>query len=272
MHTWKIMDPSGLQMDQTQARDAFLGGQGVFTSNVGNVLPRANNKAYSKRAGDIQLTRFPALQDVGKGPMGWARMYGLSSKAKQKDASWRLISFMGGKDKSGAYYTAKDWYLKFGVGYSYQSMDHDPDIIAVQKAAGYDLEVRSQQYATAQMRDNISSPWYSRMGSLHAGADPERASAADQASSGAGGFRRQGPRPEEAGLIERCTSWSIAAPACRWSVCMAFASPRRTGDPPWIGLPRSAVPLSHRIFPASAAPRISPGHTRWKATPTLSLA
>ena len=40
-------------------------------------------------------------------------------------------------------------------------MDHDPDIIAAQKAAGYDLEVRSQQYATAQMRENISSPWYS---------------------------------------------------------------------------------------------------------------
>ena len=162
MHTWKIMDPRGLQMDQTQARDAFLGGQGIFTSNVGNVLPRANNKAYSKRAGDIQITRFPALQDVGKGPMGWARMYGLSSKTTQKDASWRLISYMGGKDKSGAYYTAKDWYLKFGVGYSYKSMDHDPDIIAAQKAAGYDLEVRSQQYATAQMRENISSPWYSQ--------------------------------------------------------------------------------------------------------------
>ncbi len=48
MHTWKIMDPSGLQMDQTQARDAFLGGQGVFTSNVGNVLPRANNKAIQQ--------------------------------------------------------------------------------------------------------------------------------------------------------------------------------------------------------------------------------
>jgi multiple sugar transport system substrate-binding protein len=161
MHTWKIMDPSCQQMDQTQARDAFLGGQGVFTSNVGNVLPRANNKAYSKRAGDIQITRFPALKDVGKGPMGWARMYGLSAKTQQKDASWQLISFMGGKDKSGAYYTAKDWYLKYGVGYSYKSMDYDPEIVAAQKAAGYDIEVRSQQYATAQMRENISSPWYS---------------------------------------------------------------------------------------------------------------
>lgn len=161
MHTWKIMDPRGLQMDQTQARDVFLGGQGIFTSNVGNVLPRANNKQYSKRAGDIQIMRFPALQDVGKGPMGWARMYGVSATTKQVPAAQRLISFMGGKDKSGAYYTAKDWYLRFGVGYSYKPLDNDPDIIAAQKAAGYDLSIRSEQYATAQMRENIASPWYS---------------------------------------------------------------------------------------------------------------
>jgi multiple sugar transport system substrate-binding protein len=161
MHSWKIMDPRGLQMDQTQARDAFLGGQGVLTSNVGNVLPRANNKAFSKRAGDIQITRFPALQDVGKGPMGWARMYGIAAQPKQLPAAQRLIYFMGGKDKSGAFYTAKDWYLRFGVGYAYKSLDHDPDIVAAQKSAGYDLAVRSQQYTTAQMRDNIASPWYS---------------------------------------------------------------------------------------------------------------
>ncbi len=161
MHTWKIMDPRGLQLDQTQARDAFLGGQGVFTSNVGNVLPRANDKAYSKRAGDIQIARFPGLKDVGKGPMGWTRMYGISATTKTRQPSWRLISFMGGKDKSGAYYTAKDWYLRFGVGYAFKSLDKDPDIIAAQKAAGYDLAIRSQQYATAQMRENISTPWYS---------------------------------------------------------------------------------------------------------------
>ena len=162
MRTWKIMDPRGLQMDQTQARDVFLGGQGVLTSNVGNVLPRANNKQYSKRAGDIQITRFPALKDVGKGPMGWARMYGISAITKQRDAAWRLISFMGGKDRDGkCYFTAKDWYLRFGVGYAYKPLDNDPDVVAAQKAAGYDLGVRAQQYATAQMRENIATSWYS---------------------------------------------------------------------------------------------------------------
>ena len=161
MHTWKILDPRGLELDQTQARDAYIGGQGVFTSNVGNVFPRANNPQYSKRAGDLQLTRFPGLQDVGKGPMGWTRLYGISADTKVRDASWRLIYYMGGKDAAGAYSTAKDWYLRYGVGYAFKSLDKDPDIIALQQKAGYDLDVRSQQYGTAQARENISAPWYS---------------------------------------------------------------------------------------------------------------
>ena len=37
MHDWKILDPRGLEIDETQARDIYLSGQGIFTSAVGNV-------------------------------------------------------------------------------------------------------------------------------------------------------------------------------------------------------------------------------------------
>ena len=160
MHGSEILDPTGLELDETQARDVFLSGQGVFTSNVGNVMPRANNPQHSKRAGDIKMTKFPGLADVGKGPMGWSRLYCISSKTKMKNEAWRVIYYMGGKDAEGKYYTAKDWYLKYGVGYAFKSMDTDPDITAAQKAAGYDPDIRGQQYATAKARDNIKAPWY----------------------------------------------------------------------------------------------------------------
>jgi multiple sugar transport system substrate-binding protein len=160
MHNWKIFDPRGMELDQTQGRDAFLSGQGVFTSNVGNAFPRANNPQFSKRAGDVQMTRFPGLKDVGKGPMGWTRLYCMSATTKQRDAAWRLLYFLGGKDSSGHYDTAKDWYLKFGVGYAFKSLDQDPDIVEAQKDAGYDLEVRAQQYGTAKSRENIGATWY----------------------------------------------------------------------------------------------------------------
>jgi len=160
IYDWKILDPKGLELDETQARDAFVNGQGLFTSNVGNVLPRANNPKLSKRAGDIAPTRFPGLTDTGRGPMGWTRLYCIDAKTKVRDAAWRLISYMGGKDKQGVYYTAKDWYSKYGVGYAFRSLDKDPDMIKVQREAGWNLEVRSQQYATARARTNIKAPWY----------------------------------------------------------------------------------------------------------------
>jgi multiple sugar transport system substrate-binding protein len=161
MHGWKILDPRGLELDETQARDVYLSGQGIFTSNVGNVIPRANNPQISKRAGDIQMMRFPALQDLGKGPMGWSRLYGISSETKVKDAAWRLIYYLGGKDGKGEYFSAKDWYLKYGIGYPFKLLDQDPDIQAAQRKTGYDLEVLRQQFANSRARENINATWYS---------------------------------------------------------------------------------------------------------------
>jgi multiple sugar transport system substrate-binding protein len=160
MHSSEILDPRGLELDETQVRDAYVSGQAVFTSAVGNVFPRVNNPALSKRAGDIQMTRFPGLKDAGKGPMGWTRLYGISSKTKEKDAAYRLIYFLGGKDSHGQYLSAKTWYLKYGVGYAFKSLDQDPDIMAAQKKAGYDFDVLRQQTNNAHARENINTSWY----------------------------------------------------------------------------------------------------------------
>jgi multiple sugar transport system substrate-binding protein len=124
------------------------------------VFPRVNNPAISKRAGDIQMTRFPGIKDLGKGPMGWTRLYGISSQAKDRDAAWRLIYFLGGKDTKGEYAAAKSWYMQFGVGYPFKSLDQDPDIVAAQKKAGYDFDVLRQQTNNARARENINTTWY----------------------------------------------------------------------------------------------------------------
>ncbi|HTI47697.1 MAG TPA: extracellular solute-binding protein [Casimicrobiaceae bacterium] len=161
MHTWEILDPKGLELDETQARDTFLAGQGVFASNVGNVFPRSNNPQHSKRAGDVRMTRFPGLKDVNAGPMGWARLYGISSQAKDRDSAWRLIRWLGGKNKEGQYAAAKTWFLKYGVGYPFKSLDNDPEIQEAQKKAGYELPILQQQVGNAHARENIATTWYS---------------------------------------------------------------------------------------------------------------
>jgi multiple sugar transport system substrate-binding protein len=161
MHSWQILDPRGLELDDTQVRDAFLSGQGIFTSNVGNVFPRSNNPQYSKRAGNIRMTRFPAVKDVGKGPMGWARLYGMSSQTKARDAAWRLMYFLGGKDAKGQFSSAQTWYLKYGVGYPFKPLDSDPQIEASQKQLGYEPAIIQQQMSNARTRENIGTTWYS---------------------------------------------------------------------------------------------------------------
>jgi multiple sugar transport system substrate-binding protein len=161
MHSWQILDPRGLELDDTQVRDAFLSGQGVFTSNVGNVFPRSNNPQFSKRAGNIRMTRFPAVKDVGKGPMGWARLYGMSSQTKARDAAWRLMYFLGGKDAKGQFSSAQTWYLKYGVGYPFKPLDSDPQIEASQKQLGYEPAIIQQQMSNARTRENIGTTWYS---------------------------------------------------------------------------------------------------------------
>jgi multiple sugar transport system substrate-binding protein len=161
MHSSKILDPRGLELDDTQVRDTFLSGQGIFTSNVGNVFPRSNNPQFSKRAGNVHMTRFPGLKDVGQGPMGWARLYGMSTKTRQRDAAWKLMYFLGGKDAKGQYSSAKTWYLKYGVGYPFAALDTDPEIVAAQKQLGYEPAIVHQQMAKARTRENIGTTWYS---------------------------------------------------------------------------------------------------------------
>jgi ABC-type glycerol-3-phosphate transport system substrate-binding protein len=161
MHTWEILDPRGLELDETQARDTFLAGQGVFTSNVGNVFPRSNNPQYSKRAGNVRMTRFPGLKDVNGGPMGWSRLYGMSATTKHRDAAWKLMYYLGGKNAKGEYASAKTWFLKYGVGYPFKSLNDDPEIQAAQQKAGYEPAILHQQTSNAHARENIATTWYS---------------------------------------------------------------------------------------------------------------
>jgi hypothetical protein len=62
----EILDPAGLELDETQARDTLVSGQGVFTSNVGNVFPRSNNPQH-------QQARRRHPHDALPGPQGRQR-------------------------------------------------------------------------------------------------------------------------------------------------------------------------------------------------------
>ena len=70
MHNWKILDPRGLEIDETQARDIYLSGQGTFTSAVGNVFPRANNPAAFEACRQHPDDEIPRRQGCQQGTDG----------------------------------------------------------------------------------------------------------------------------------------------------------------------------------------------------------
>ena len=67
---------------------------------------------------------------------------------------------MGGKDATGNYYTAKDWYLKYGVGYASSRSTTIPTLSRHRSKAGYDRDVLQAAGRRGASRENITAPWY----------------------------------------------------------------------------------------------------------------
>ena len=161
MHSWKILDPRGLELDETQARDAFLSGQGIFTSNVGNVFPRVNNPQHQqarRRHPDDALPRPAGCRARADG-LEPALRHQLRHQGEGRRLAADPLSSAARTQRANTT-PAKDWYLKYGVGYPFKSLDKDPDIQAAQKKAGYDLDVLSQQFGNSHARENITATWY----------------------------------------------------------------------------------------------------------------
>ena len=67
---------------------------------------------------------------------------------------------MGGKDADGRTTRREGLVPEIRRRLRVQVARQDPDIIAAQKKAGYDLDVLRQQVGTAQSRENITATWY----------------------------------------------------------------------------------------------------------------
>ena len=141
---------------------------------------------------------LPGLTDTGKGPMGWTRLYCIDAKTKVKDAAWQLIAYMGGKDKTGVYYTAKDWYTQVRCGLRLhvagQGRRHDQGAQGGRLGPG-----RAEPAVRDRARpDQRQGALVQRVGPLHPAADPERAPEEGQPARRADRLGQEGRRSEEA--------------------------------------------------------------------------
>ena len=169
MNTWKILDPSSLETTNVQLADALAAGQVAFGNIAKYDLKRLNDASSSKVAGDAKMAAFPTLAKGQRGGgYGWVRMYTITKMSTHKEQAWKLLQYVGGKDREGRYHTAKSWYLSDGLGFGYPQLAKDPEIIESTKKWG-DPVLISQQAALVKTRENIKAPWFAEWDLYHQG-------------------------------------------------------------------------------------------------------
>ncbi len=99
MNEWGILDPRGIELSTDQAGEAFVESGAVFSPAHPTYLKRANDPKFSNKVGRVKMMRYPGLKTPGKGSAGWTRMYAISAKTKVREAAWRLLYFLGGKNR-----------------------------------------------------------------------------------------------------------------------------------------------------------------------------
>ena len=73
--------------------------------------------------------------------------------------AWELMQFLGGKDATGDYYTARRWFQLRGLGFAFISLMDDPEIIALTEKWG-NIKLVKELSKVARIRENIKAPWF----------------------------------------------------------------------------------------------------------------
>lgn len=159
-----IIDSANLEMTDGDAMLIFQNGGSVFHSANRYDLRALNDPEQTPAAvaGEkvFKAMLMPGFEGAGKGAVTWTRQYTVNATAVDQEAAFRLQYFSGGKNAEGEYWTAKQWHSRFGLGFAYQSLADDPDIIEGENSWG-EPELFAEQKATARPRKGLEAAWYS---------------------------------------------------------------------------------------------------------------
>jgi multiple sugar transport system substrate-binding protein len=150
---WKILDLSTLQGSTESTRTNMMAGQYAFITAPKYDFKAINDPKQSKIAGRAKPMLVPTFAKGKTGTCGWVRIYCLSSSVSDKPASWELIKYLGSPEN------ARDWYLNFGIGYAYKSLDKDTKVVESTKEWG-DVSLFEKQGQTARIRQGLNEKWF----------------------------------------------------------------------------------------------------------------
>jgi multiple sugar transport system substrate-binding protein len=156
----KIIDPASLQMGPVPVDEALSAGQYAYTFAARYGARAYNEPGKSKIAGKMKMAVVPGVSGPGQGLVLTTRMYGISAGTKRRDDAIKLLTYLGGFDESGTPYTAKFWFLKYGLGFAFKDLGKDPEVVAEIKRWG-DPGVYRELSETAKARNVVAKVWYS---------------------------------------------------------------------------------------------------------------
>ena len=163
---WKIVDAAADMQPLPQGvLTAYRSGKASFFAFSRYDLEADNAPERSRIAiqGQInsRLGLVPGLtQNAPHKAPGWTRAYAITAHTSQPDQAWRLAYYLGGKDKTGEYYTAKRWWLLRSLGYVFKPLAKDPEVLAHTKTFIADPALMDQAQQLAQPRDGLQYPWW----------------------------------------------------------------------------------------------------------------
>ncbi|MGH2460236.1 MAG: ABC transporter substrate-binding protein, partial [Chloroflexota bacterium] len=163
---WKIVNAAANMQPVPQGTlTAYRSGKAAFYAYSRYDLYADNDPTQSRIAiqGKInsRLALIPGLdQNSPHYAPGWTRLYGVTSYTSHLDDAWKLAYYMGAKDKTGEYYTAKRWWLLQSLGYVFKPLAQDPEVQAHTKTFIADPGLMDQATQLARTRDGLQYPWW----------------------------------------------------------------------------------------------------------------
>jgi ABC-type glycerol-3-phosphate transport system substrate-binding protein len=118
----------------------------------------AGGQAGGAAAGQLMNYVNPGFVAGKTGTQAICRQYAVAASSRYPRESWRLISFLGGKDAAGKYSVAKRWWVEQGLNFGYKSMGDDPDIKKSVEGWG-DLDAYNKVMLNASPRPGVKAPW-----------------------------------------------------------------------------------------------------------------
>jgi multiple sugar transport system substrate-binding protein len=170
---WKIMNhvadmepiPTGaLTPMRTQGSQPGYGGVAFAAHSrydlEGDNAPERSKSALADKI-NIKFVQFPGLDaNSPHNVPAWNRYYGIPSTAPNRNFSMDLIRYLGGKDKSGQYFTAKRWWLLRALGMAYKSPWSDPEVQDKTGKFIADSALMQKANSLGQARDGLEFPWW----------------------------------------------------------------------------------------------------------------